>query len=304
MIRSVDRLAKVGRVRTLTVLLFLILSASPRGVVAQPPSGPAFEPHFFIVMADPQLGWAARNADIKMEAENLRRAIEAANRLRPDFVVICGDLINEPGDPNQIAAFQELIKTFSGEFPVYLASGNHDVTGAPTPESLKAYREVFGPDRYTFDNRGCRYLVINSTILVNGTKVPDEVAAQFAWVRSELEKAKAEGISDLFIIQHHPWFWETGDEPYRFLNSVPLDTRRPYLELFEKYGVTAAFAGHTHRNVLGRHGGMEMITSASITPPSSGEPAGFRIVKVYGDSIEHTYYGLDEVPEAVHVGVD
>lgn len=286
------------------LLAFLALLAMATGVSAReegPPAEAPFEPHFFVVMADPQLGWATRNADCDIEEKNFRRAIEAANRLRPDFVVICGDLVNAPGDAEQIGTFQRLMDEFSGDFPVYLASGNHDVTGAPTPEALKAYRETFGPDRYTFDNRGCRFLVLNSTILMNGDKVPDEVEAQFEWVRAELERARAEGIRDLFVVQHHPWFFETGDEPYRFLNNVRPETRKPYLDLFDEYGVMATFAGHTHRNVLGRHGGMEMITSASITPPSGDDPAGFRIVRVYGDSIEHEYYGFDDMPASVRV---
>jgi len=300
--RTVDDWGKRAMTRALLMLVVLFCAGAP--LPAEETAQDRFEPHFFVVLADPQLGWATRNADFEIEEKNFRRAIEATNRLKPDFVVICGDLVNQPGDPDQIAAVQRLMADFSGEYPVYLASGNHDVTGAPTPESLQAYREIFGPDRYTFDNRGCRYLVLNSTILLNGKKVPEEGVTQLDWVHAELEQARAEGIRDIFIVQHHPWFLETADEPYRFLNNVPPAVRQPYLDLFEEYGVMATFAGHTHRNVLGKHGRMEMITTASITPPFGDEPAGLRIVKVYGDSIEHEYFALEDVPARVTVEME
>jgi 3',5'-cyclic AMP phosphodiesterase CpdA len=263
------------------------------------PSGEA-APFFFVVIADTQLGWAARDRDFEIEEANFARAIEAINRLNPPFAFVCGDLVNKPGDPEQIAAFQRLMKGFSGEFPVYLASGNHDVTGAPTPESLATYRGIFGPDRFTFEYGNSRFLVLNSSILAQGKHVPDEVAEQFEWTRTELERAKSEGVRNIFVVQHHPWFLESADEPPQIMSLRP-DVRKPYLELFEEYGVRATFAGHAHRNALGRHGSMEMITTASITPPFSGEPAGIRIVRISGESIEHEYFALEDIPSEVAV---
>lgn len=290
------------RLRLLAALVvFLPLSASALYGQEQHHEGD-FEPFFFVVMADPQLGWAARDASFEIEERNFRQAIQAANRLKPAFVVICGDLVNKPGDPAQIAAFKRLMGEFSGEFPIHLVSGNHDVTGAPTPESLAAYRGTFGPDRYTFDHAGTRFLVLNSTILVSGAHVGEEVAAQEQWLRAELARARQDGVRDLFVAQHHPWFWQSPEEPYRPLNSIRPEIRAPYLELFRDHGVLAVFAGHVHRNQLGRDGAMEMICTASITPPSSGEPAGLRVVRVYGDSIEHEYFALDAVPD--HIALD
>lgn len=287
-------------------LLLLVIWAGSLALastaLAQPePAKRGFEPFFFIVMADPQLGWAARDANFEIEEQNFRKAIQAANRLRPAFVLICGDLVNKPGDPLQIAAFRRLMSEFSGDFPVHLVSGNHDVTGAPTPESLAAYRQTFGPDRFTFDHAGARFLVLNSTILVSGSKVPDEVAAQWQWLKSEFDRARADGVRDLFVAQHHPWFWESPDEPFRPLNSIRPEIRAPYLDLFRAHGVLAVLAGHVHRNQLGRDGSMEMICTGSITPPSSGEPAGLRVVEVYGDAIEHEYFALDAVPDRVEL---
>ena len=60
-------------------------------------------PFFFIVMADPQIGW---NQDGYNSEELFGEAINEANRLQPDFVVMCGDLIQSSGSNDQFAIFK------------------------------------------------------------------------------------------------------------------------------------------------------------------------------------------------------
>jgi hypothetical protein len=48
-------------------------------------------PFFFIHMADPQLIWGPEKW--------WHKSIELANRLKPAFVVVGGDLINDNGKP-------------------------------------------------------------------------------------------------------------------------------------------------------------------------------------------------------------
>lgn len=281
--------------------LLLVLAFLPLKPVGaeQPDVESAYEPWFFIVMADIQLGVTSQNRNFELEEKNFRRAIKVANRLEPDFVVICGDLVNRPGDPEQIHAIQRLMKEFSGEFPVHLAAGNHDVTGKPTPQTLAAYRETFGPDRYTFDNRGARFLVLNSNVLMKGSEVEDEVETQFRWVKQQLNKAEREGMHPIFVVQHHPWFLKSAEERNRPGFTINRETRQQYLDIFEQHGVLATFAGHAHGNIIGRDRGMQMITTASIATPRSGEPPGIRIVRVFEDRIEHDYYGLRNAPASV-----
>ena len=60
-------------------------------------------PFHFIVMADPQFGMITRNESFDAETALFESAITHANRLRPRFVVVCGDMINLPGDAAQTA---------------------------------------------------------------------------------------------------------------------------------------------------------------------------------------------------------
>ena len=60
----------------------------------------------FIQMSDPQFGMYTKNADFAQETANFEFAIATANRLKPAFVVITGDLINKAGDAAQAAEYK------------------------------------------------------------------------------------------------------------------------------------------------------------------------------------------------------
>ena len=56
------------------------------------------KPFSFFQMADTQFGFFNANKEFSRETKNFEEAIAAANRLKPAFVVVCGDLVNKPGD--------------------------------------------------------------------------------------------------------------------------------------------------------------------------------------------------------------
>src|SRR6476659_6504922 len=105
---------------------------------------------FFLQMSDPQFGMYAGNKDFQQETINFEFAISTANRLRPRFVVICGDLINQAGNVAQAAEFHRIAAKLDPAIKLYNVAGNHDVENEPTPATLAAYRKGFGPDYYTF----------------------------------------------------------------------------------------------------------------------------------------------------------
>ncbi|GAH76052.1 unnamed protein product, partial [marine sediment metagenome] len=39
--------------------------------------------------------------------------------------------------------------------------------------------------------------------------------------------------------------------------------------------------------------------TSAVGKPLGDAPSGLRIVKVFTDSIEHIYYGLDEIPDSI-----
>ena len=153
----------------------------------------------FVQMSDPQFGmYASVSSYTEQEIEERRqrgilmrkapepitgfadetrlytRAIEKANSLGPDFVVVCGDMIHNTGDESEMAELFRITENLDDGIPVHWVSGNHDVGEAPTSESIALYREKFGADNYSFDHADCHFTVINSSVASDPSNVPGE----------------------------------------------------------------------------------------------------------------------------------
>ena len=100
----------------------------------------------FIQMTDPQFGMYTGNKGFAQETTNFEFAVATANRLKPAFVVLTGDLVNAAGDAAQIAEFKRVAGKLDKSIRLFPMPGNHDVGNEPTKESLAKYREQFGPE--------------------------------------------------------------------------------------------------------------------------------------------------------------
>jgi serine/threonine-protein phosphatase CPPED1 len=271
------------------ILCFLIVTAVL--IAAQNGSGE----YFFIQLADTQFGMFTSDRDFVQETANYEFVVANINRLRPRFVVICGDLINKVGDPAQTAEYLRITAKIDKSIPVYAAPGNHDVDNEPTPETLAYYRQHFGPDHYSFVQGSLYGIVLNSGIISAPGKVQSDAAQQETWLKAELGKARTSGARHIVVFQHHSWFLEKADEPTQYFN-IPIEQRRVYLDLLKSAGVRYLFAGHYHRNALGRDGDFEMITNGPVGQPLGNDPSGIRIVTVKDSGLEHRYYTMGNIP--------
>jgi serine/threonine-protein phosphatase CPPED1 len=249
---------------------------------------------FFIQMADPQIGMYLLSRDYKKERRDLGKAIAAANRLHPEFVVICGDLVNDAENKKQITAFKEITAQLDSNISIYLLPGNHDIGHKPTAQLLQSYRHSFGPDYYSFSKHGITFVVLNSTLLKEPSKDLDDAYRQELWIDSTLRETYRRQ-SPIIIFQHHPWFLKDEDEKDSNF-AMPKTVRKKYLALFKKYGVIKIFSGHLHRNVYAQAGPIELVSSGSVGMPLYTHPSGVRIVTIHPKSIIHRYYPLDEIP--------
>lgn len=238
------------------------------------------------------------DGEFSQETANFEFAIANANRLRPAFVVVCGDLINKPADPAQAGEYLRIAGKLDPSIKLFSVAGNHDVRNEPTPESLAAYRRRFGPDYYSFRYQDFAGIVIDSSLIQHPGKAPEEAARQEQWIASELEKVKREGARRIAIFQHIPWFLENVDEADQYFN-LPKEARQKYLPLFQRYGVTYAFAGHYHRNAYAQAGPFHVITTGPVGKPLGPDPSGIRVVIVRESTGESEYYGLGNIPNQV-----
>ena len=277
----------------------------------------------FVQMADPQFGMfaslsGATDADIEDgrrrglimrkaprpitgfadETRLYTSAIEAANRLSPAFVVVCGDMVHDPSDQSQIDELFRVTALLDDDIPIRFVSGNHDVGNTPTPESIELYRARFGEDNYSFDHDGYHFVVINSSVASDPTNVPREWDRVVQFLTDDMSSAKRRGVQDIVLFTHHPLFEQRAEEDDGYF-VIPRARREVIVNILKDYGAAAVFAGHMHKNNIAADGDLKMITTGAVGYPLGYDPSGIRVVRIYEDAIEHDYYRMDAIPEAV-----
>lgn len=259
-------------------------------------------PFFFMQLADTQYGMFTGNQGLAQEIALVTRAVQHINRLRPRFVIVCGDLVNaNPGNARYLDQVQQYKRDFSridADIPLVCVCGNHDIGGRPDADSIASYVKHFGDDYFSFWVGGVYNLVLNSTVIYDPTDAPEVLDAQQAWLDHELAEAQIARAKHIFLFQHHPMFLKEEDEPDMYFN-MPLVRRAPLLEQLRQAKVRAIFAGHYHRNSFGRAGEMDMITTGPVGRPLGKDPSGLRIVRVHETFIQHQYYSMDDMPMSI-----
>jgi len=273
--------------------LILSLAAALFGQEPAPaPTPPAAHPTF-LQMSDPQFGMFTNNAGFEQETANFEFAIASANRLKPAFVVVTGDLTNKSADQAQIAEYKRIAGKLNPAIKLFSVPGNHDVGNEPTEKSLTAYRAAYGPDYYTFHCGGITGIVLNSNLEKAPQNVPAEASKMEAWFAAELAKARAENSGRIIVFQHIPLFLKEPDEADQYFN-IPKDVRARYLKLLHQFNVTEMFAGHLHHNSEGRDGTLDMVTTGAVGKPLGGK-SGIRYVTLTGNEIQHKFYEFGEL---------
>lgn len=258
------------------------------------------EPFLFVQLSDPQFGMFTDNTNFTQETANHEFAVATVNRLKPAFVVVTGDLVNKPGDMKQIAEYRRINAKIDPSIRVYDVAGNHDVENVPTPASLAAYTNLFGPDYYSFRHGDFVGIVLNSSVIHSPQKSLAHLELQESWLVEELERARAAKARHIVVFQHHPWCLSSASETNQYFN-IPIERRVRYFALFHKYGVQYTFGGHYHRNAFARDGNLEIVTTGPVGKPLGRDQSGLRLAIVRGDQIEHRYYELGSLPNQIDV---
>jgi len=252
----------------------------------------------FIQMSDPQFGMYTKDAGFAHETANFEFAIATANRLKPAFVVITGDLTNKSGDAAQIAEFKRIAAKLDPSIKLFLAPGNHDTGNEATKESLARYREAYGPDYYSFRVGDIAGFVLNSNLEKSTKNVPEEAAKMESWFRAELAKATQSGAKQLIVFQHIPFFMKTPDEAEVYDNVTP-EARARYLKLLHDNNVQHIFTGHYHHEAEARDGALEIHITGPVGMPLKQGKSGMRIAKVADGTVTHKYYDFGDIPETI-----
>lgn len=244
----------------------------------------------FVQLCDPQLGMGGYEHDVA----SFSQAVMQINLLNPDFVFICGDLVQDR-NAQSFSDFKRIRDGFS--IPCHCAAGNHDVGNVPTRESLEHYRSVIGKDYYSFEHKGYTFVVVNTQLWK--VNVPDESERQAVWLKDVLEDAAGKN-SPVFIVGHYPLFLKAPDEAEEYMN-LPVGRRTELLELFERSGVVAVLGGHAHRLMINNYNGIQMVNGETTSKNFDQRPMGFRFWNISdAGQASHSFIPLESETGALH----
>jgi 3',5'-cyclic AMP phosphodiesterase CpdA len=211
-----------------------------------------FRPFVFIHASDSHFGVGEASQPIRDRFGELARQ---ANELRPAFVIVTGDLVNDGNNPEELAAMDEALKAF--RVPVRLLPGNHD--------DLAAYRAHFGPAYYRFTVNNCEFVCLDSTGLAMATE-------QWLWLEDTLLDARRRGRTHIFLAMHEP--------------PTTVSYKDRLERLIRDYGVHVVLAGHLHRTVEIASEGYTTYVAPSTSYNRDRSPTGYRVFKVFEDHVE------------------
>jgi 3',5'-cyclic AMP phosphodiesterase CpdA len=186
--------------------------------------------------------------------DNFHRVAAHIDATRPDLVVNSGDVaFDGPGSRADL----EFARGLHAELPVacrYLP-GNHDIGDNPTAigpvpaepatePNRQSFVDVFGEDRWRFDEAGWCFVGLNSLIMNTGL---GSEAEQFDWLASELSRTNGKPVA-LFV--HKPLYLNLPNDPElesSAIRYVPQPARQRLIEMLATVDLRLVASGHVHQ---------------------------------------------------------
>jgi serine/threonine-protein phosphatase CPPED1 len=221
----------------------------------------------FVQLCDVQLGYGESYAK---DVNSFKLAVQRINEVKPDFVILCGDMVNT-FDDKSLKDFNDVKSGL--KVPLYCCPGNHDIGNEPNIVTLTKYRKALGKDYFSFEHKGYTFILTNTSLWK--VNVPEESQKHDVWFKSTL-KAAADKKSPVFFIGHYPLYVRSADEPNGY-NPLPTAKRKELLDLSEKSGVVAILTGHLHSYINNDYKGIQLVSGESTSRNNDRRPFGFRL---------------------------
>jgi 3',5'-cyclic AMP phosphodiesterase CpdA len=240
------------------------------------------KPFSFAQLCDTQLGMGGYEHDVR----TFEQAVRQINELKPDFVVICGDLVHNAND-SSYTDFKRIMKGF--DVPCYPVPGNHDVGNKPDASTLEYYRKTIGKDYYTFQNKGYTFIMTNTQLWKVDVENESEIHHQ--WFKKNLDSLGKTGTSS-FVIGHYPIYLKSPEEKEEYFN-LPINKRKEILTLLKNNNVKAYLSGHKHETVINNYENIQLVSGETTSKNFDKRPMGFRLWEVATDTIYHQFVPLE-----------
>ncbi|MEW1718076.1 phosphodiester glycosidase family protein [Streptomyces sp. NPDC093109] len=188
----------------------------------------------FAVMSDAQ--FVARDPDSAIVAR-ARRTLREIRAVKPDFLIVNGDLVDEGAPEDLELAHALLTRELGDALPWYYVPGNHEVMGG----SIDRFVARFGPAQRVVDHRGTRLLTLDtSRLTLRGGGL-----AQIRAVRDQLDAAAGDDrVGSVLVVTHVPPRDPTGQRASELADRKEAALLERWLADFRRTtGKGAAFIG-------------------------------------------------------------
>lgn len=230
--------------------------------------------------------------------KSVKRCISEINLLKPDFVIISGDLVFGQLYPfeyhREYQECYEMIQMF--DVPTYLCPGNHDGYRRPGEDGLEIWKKYFGPLYYSFNYGNYHFQSINSFdipasrrisffffTLNWGGSIQNE---QLQWIQNDI----SENAGKLnFMFMHHNPLWETTKDSFV---GRKYKNREELLSIINHHKIDMVLAGHVHYdNVTVENSTLFITTTTPVSSVSADDSYwGYRLITIQEGKINSYNY--------------
>jgi acid phosphatase type 7 len=169
--------------------------------------------------------------DSQHNPEIQQKLVQTILAFKPVIVFRVGDMVNNGDDPELWKAFNEIHGPLLKTTEYFPALGNHE---NDSPLYFENFSFLHNQRWYSVDRQGIHFVVLDSNSRL------DLESQQYLWLKSDLA-AIGEAIQFTVVLFHHPLFDVSANH-----GSDEKNLKSILLPLFQQYGVTAVFSGHSH----------------------------------------------------------
>ena len=296
---------------------FLSLASATAGAVAATANSFAFgldtEPFTFLFFTDAHLQ-PELNA-----ALGTGMAFQHGRSIKADFAINGGDHVFDTNQVSKARASQlyDLYGKTEQDLglKVYHVLGNHDVFAVNPASTVTIsdnmygkhmYEDRFGKTYYSFDHKGCHFIVLDSIVINPDRTYQGRVdATQLDWLTKDLAALPAQ--MPVIVIVHYPVVtafaqyeaFTPSPDPRHFLALI---NSNEVIDRFTGHNVIGVLQGHTHVNELVVWKGVPYHTCGAVSGnwwhgTRMGTPEGFTVVEVANGKMTTRYetYGFKSI---------
>jgi len=238
------------------------------------------------------------------------QAIKTVNELKPDFVIMGGDLIMDAlGQRYSLAdslynLYNETVKNFT--MPVFNTMGNHEIYGIYSrsgadplnPEyGEKMFEKRIGESYKSFMHKGWKFMILNSIEDTGKDRYIGKIDdAQIEWIKKEL--GSTDKKTPIVISTHIPFI--TANTQKYVGTTVASDSStviyngKEVLDLFNDYSLKLVLQGHLHSLEDIYIDGIHFITGGAVSSgwwdgPTKGLEEGYVLLTASDNEIAWKY---------------